>query len=53
MQQIQLNIIPITPLNSKLKFAFYGNKIPNGASIKWDKLFDEFPEWREVLLKNK
>lgn len=48
MQQIQLNIIPITPVNSKLTFAFYGDKIPNGASIKWDKLFDEFPKGREA-----
>lgn len=52
MQQIQLNIIPIKPLNSKLNFAFYGNKIPNGASIKWDKLFDEFPEGRAAHLKS-
>lgn len=51
MQQIQLNIIPITPLHSKLTFAFYGNKIPNGVSIKWDKLFDEFPEDREANLQ--
>lgn len=33
MQQIQLNSIPITPVNSKLKFAFYGDKISKDASI--------------------
>lgn len=52
MQQIQLNIIPFTPVATTLKFAFFGNKIPNGASIKWDKLFDEFPEGREAKLKS-
>jgi len=29
MQQIQLNIIPITPVVGKLKFGFYGDKILN------------------------
>ena len=52
MQQIQLNIIPFTPIVSKLKFAFFGSKIPNGASIKWDKILDEFPEGREAKLKS-
>ena len=52
MQQIQLNIIPFTPVVSKLKFAFFGSKIPNGASIKWDKILDEFPEGREAKLKS-
>jgi hypothetical protein len=52
MQQIQLNIIPFTPVVSKLKFAFFGSKIPNGASIKWDKILDEFPVGREAKHKN-
>ena len=52
MQQIQLNIIPFTPVVSKLKFAFFGSKIPNGASIKWDKILAEFPEGREAKLKS-
>jgi hypothetical protein len=47
MQQIQLNIIPFTPLKTKLKFAFYSEKQKGMASIKWDKLFDEFPSGRE------
>ena len=46
MQQIQLNIIPITPVSNTLTFSFFGDKIPKGASIKWDKLFDEFPVGR-------
>jgi hypothetical protein len=45
MQQIPLNNIPFTPVNDKLTFAFYREKIPNGVSIKWDKLFEEFPEY--------
>ena len=50
MQQIQLNIIPFTPVVSKLKFGFYGDKIPNGVSIKWDKLFEQFSEGRAAKL---
>lgn len=46
MQQIQLNIIPITPVSNTLTFSFFGDKFPKSASIKWDKLFDEFPEGR-------
>ena len=46
MQQIQLNIIPITPVSNTLTFSFFGEKFPKSASIKWDKLFDEFPEGR-------
>jgi Piwi domain len=50
MQQIQLNIIPITPASDKLTFAFYGDKLENviNYSIKWDKLFDTFPVGREA-----
>lgn len=47
MQKIQLNIIPFTPVVDKLSFSFYGSKISNAASIKWDKIFNEFPEGRE------
>lgn len=47
MQQIQLNVIPFTPIVDKLTFAFYGEKVPGSASIKWTKLFDEFPENRD------
>lgn len=46
-QQIQLNIIPFTPLQSSKVFAFYDEKVPNSFSIHWDKLFNEFPEGRE------
>lgn len=52
MQQILLNIIPFKPINNKLTFAFYGEKIPGGVSIKWDKLFDEFPEGRDPMHKS-
>lgn len=50
MQQIQLNIIPFTPVEEKLTFPFYGDKLPDriNYSIKWDKLFDKFPEGREA-----
>jgi len=51
-QTLQLNIIPFTPVVSKLKFAFFGSKILNGASIKWDKILAEFPEGREAKLKS-
>jgi hypothetical protein len=47
MEQILLNVIPFTPIQDKLTFAFYGDKVPGGASIKWDKLFEEFPEGRD------
>jgi hypothetical protein len=47
MQQIQLNIIPFTPVVNSLSFAFYGEKVPNSASIKWDKILDEFPAERD------
>lgn len=47
MEQILLNVIPFTPTQDKLTFAFYGDKIPGAASIKWDKLFEEFPEDRD------
>jgi hypothetical protein len=47
MEQILLNVIPFTPIQDKLTFAFYGDKVPGGASIKWDKLFEEFPEDRD------
>jgi len=46
MQQIQLNIIPFTPVADKLFFAFYSEKTEGMSSIKWDKLFNEFPEGR-------
>ena len=52
MEQILLNIIPFTPLEEKLTFAFYGEKIPGAASIKWDKLYEEFPEGRDPKMKN-
>jgi len=51
-QQIQLNIIPFTPVAEKLTFSFYGEKQPGYASIKWDKLFETFPEDRDPELKN-
>ena len=51
MQQIQLNLISFTPLKTKLKFAFYPEKVPGMASIKWDKLFDEFPEGRDRAMQ--
>ena len=46
-QSIKLNIIPFKPVKDKQEFAFYGERIPDSLSIKWDKLFDEFPEDRE------
>ena len=52
MEQILLNIIPFTPLEDKLTFAFYDDKVPNYASIKWDKLFEEFPEGRDPKAKS-
>ena len=52
MEQILLNIIPFTPLEEKLSFAFYGEKVPGAASIKWDKLFEEFPEGRDPKAKS-
>ena len=52
MEQILLNIIPFTPLEDKLTFAFYGDKVLGGASIKWDKLFEEFPEGRDPKAKS-
>lgn len=42
-QQIQLNIIPFSLLESSKVFAFYSEKVSNSYSIKWDKLFTEFP----------
>ena len=49
-QTIQLNIIPFKPVEEKLTFPFYGDKLPDriNYSIKWDKLFDNFPENREA-----
>jgi Piwi domain len=47
MQQIQLNIIPFAPVVDSLSFAFYGEKVPNSASIKWDKILAEFPAERD------
>ncbi len=48
-QKIHLNIIPFTPVNDKLTFPFYGDKLPDriNYSIKWDKLFESFPSDRE------
>ena len=46
MQKIQLNIIPFTPVENKITFAFYGERDQGMSSIKWDKLFNEFPEGR-------
>lgn len=51
MQQVQLNLISFTPVKTKLKFAFYPEKEPGMASIKWDKLFDEFPEGRDPAMQ--
>ncbi|HUM50620.1 MAG TPA: Piwi domain-containing protein [Chitinophagales bacterium] len=50
-QSIQLNIIPFIPVADKLTFAFYSDKQKDFTSIKWDKLFDEFPEDREKSKK--
>ncbi len=51
MQQIQLNIIPFQPVVNKGRFAFYGEKQKGFTSIKWDKLFEQFPEGKEANLK--
>lgn len=48
MQKIQLNIIPFTPLKNKISFAFYEKSEEGMFSIKWDKLFDKFPENRSA-----
>lgn len=52
MQQIQLNIIPFTPLVRKHTFAFYGEKQKGFAPIYWGKILDTFPEGREAKYKN-
>lgn len=46
MPHIQVNVIPFTPVNSKLTFAFHSDNPGGGAPIHWSKLFDEFPEGR-------
>ncbi|HRI00208.1 MAG TPA: hypothetical protein PK006_04075 [Saprospiraceae bacterium] len=51
MQQIQLNIISFTPVASKGTFSFNGEKQRGFTSIKWDKLFEQFPEGREAILQ--
>ena len=51
MQQIQLNIIPFKPTVDKLSFSFYGDKQKGFTSIKWDRLFNEFPHDREKALQ--
>jgi hypothetical protein len=51
MEQIQLNIIPFKPVANKGTFAFYGEKQKGFTSIKWDKLFEQFPEGREAKLQ--
>lgn len=46
-QSIQLNIIPFTPIEDKLTFAFYPEKQKRMAPIHWSKLFEEFPKDRD------
>ena len=52
MQQIQLNIIPFTPVVSKGTFSFYGEKQRGFAPIYWGKIMETFPEGREAKYKN-
>ena len=52
MQQIQLNIIPFTPVSEKLICAFYGEKQKGFAPIYWEKLLETFPEDRDAAFKN-
>ncbi len=52
MESIRLNVIPFTPVNDKLTFAFYDQKTNGSVSIKWDKLFDTFPEGRDAAQTN-
>lgn len=47
MQQIQLNIIPFTPITTKGTFPFYTEKQQGFTSIKWDKLFSTLPPDRQ------
>ena len=51
-QQIQLNIIPFTPVVDSLSFAFYADKQKGLAPIYWNKIVDTFPEGREPKFKN-
>jgi hypothetical protein len=52
MQQIQLNIIPFTPVANKATFSFYGEKQKGFAPIYWGKIMDAFPKGREAKYKN-
>jgi hypothetical protein len=52
MQQIQLNIIPFTPVAAKGTFSFYGEKQRGFAPIYWGKIMGTFPEGREAKHKN-
>ncbi|MGL4956770.1 MAG: hypothetical protein ACRC9X_06295 [Bacteroidales bacterium] len=52
MQQIQLNIIPFTPVVSKGTFSFYGEKQRGFAPIYWGKIMETFPEGREAKHRN-
>ncbi len=52
MQQIQLNIIPFTPVASKDAFSFYGEKQKGFAPIYWGKIMETFPVGREAKHKN-
>ena len=52
MQQIQLNIIPFTPVAIEGTFSFYGEKQKGFAPIFWGKILDAFPEGREAKHKN-
>ena len=45
-QNIQLNIIPFTPIVNELEFAFYNTKQKNFAPIYWEHIVDERPvDW--------
>ena len=52
MQQIQLNIIPFTPVASKGTYSFYGEKQSGFAPIYWGKSMETFPEGREGKHRN-
>jgi hypothetical protein len=52
MQQIQLKIIPFTPVVSKGTFSFYAEKQIGFAPIYWGKIMETFTEGREAKHKN-
>lgn len=51
-RQIQLNIIPFTPVASKGTFSFYGEKQKGFVPIYLGKIMVTFPEGREARYKN-